>query len=133
LKGFVTNSLFFALQNMETSSTTPAPVIEEQNDSGNQDVEMDFSPETSLFSRGPTTTAQIEWHANKVKFDETSGNSNRRPPVIGPLGEWPKQRPIHTAEKVPMNETATPAPEIIPTTEGPRLTRILGLGKNRVT
>ena len=104
---------------METSgSTTPPPVIEEQNDSENEDVEMDFSPDTSLFSRGPTTSAQIEWHANKMNFVETSGNSNRRPPVIGPLGEWPKQRPIRTAEKVPMKETAMPVPKVTPTTTG---------------
>ena len=100
---------------METSGSTTT-VNEEQNDSGNQDVEMDFSPKTSVFSRGPTTSAQIEWHANKMNFVETSGNSNRRPPVIGPLGEWPKQRPIRTAEKVPMKETATTVPEVTPTT-----------------
>ena len=66
----------------------------------NDESEMEFLPNSSsLFSSGPPTSSQIEWHASYGKFAKPSGQSNRKPPKSGPLGVWPKQKPIHTVNQ----------------------------------
>ena len=82
----------------------------------NDESEMEFLPHSSsLFSSGPPTSSQIEWHASYGKFAKPSGQSNRKPPKSGPLGVWPKQKPICTDGNVNQAETAIQEPKTMPT------------------
>ena len=76
------------------------------------ETEIDLSG-PSLFTAGPSTSSQIDWHASYGTFEKSPGLSNRKPRPSGPLGDWPKQKPIHIADKA--TEKTKQVPEILPT------------------
>ena len=87
----------------------------EETNSMSKNVEINLSSETSLFSSGSITAAQVDWFASKENFVKSAGISNRRPKATGPLGEWPKQKPIQI-ENFKLPEVITKVSESSSTT-----------------
>ena len=102
------------MQKEEVSKTSSFSSSEETN-SMSKNVEINLSSKTSLFSSGSITTAQVDWFASKENFVKSAGISNCRPKATGPLGEWPKQKPIQI-ENYKLPEVITQVSESSSTT-----------------